>query len=1058
MNISNITMIRIIQLSDFHLSPKNLKDWNNYIKKALLEKLDKLNNQNEITFIAFTGDLINLGGSEFSSVDSAFQSFNDNIISPITTSLGLTVDKFLIIPGNHDVVRSADSKRDEVGSKNHFSNIENVSEFIQDAIKDENFDGMKRMVPYKSFEKELYKNITSVHNISMFGSSFILDSCDGKKIGVACLNSAWRCYDKNDKGSLLIGEDQLTEQTKFIEATDVKIALVHHPIDMLSPIEAKLILDHLHKDYDLLLFGDSHETISSMSTGFSGSLFMNLAPSGISDIRNDSRKYSNGFTVIDVDLNGKEICAQYFRYNHNKKDYVIDSDSGNTDDGKFCQEIPDKQKKKNISIVNKGLANIKDNHYKFMNDCMIGVKVDINVSCIKEAFILPPITIGKSLSDQNESPEVNINQIVKDNYHQMFFGNKESGKTVLLFRLVREFVDEYQYTRKLPIYFNLDEIGNKEIETVLKEYLSFNTAELNQVISNNNIVLLVDNLNYKDNGSNIDRIKKLEAFLNQNLKIQVIASGDGDISSGIPPIDYVRYCKIPFKSYFIQNLRSKEIKSIIKLWIPNEDQIQMDDRLDKIVSDFSSFSLPSNAMSVSLFLWSTEHSDRKPINNSVLLDIYIEIILEKLNQDNIYRGSFDFTNKVQLLANIAQEMLVSGGDNYSLFYSDYVRVIEGYLIKVGFDYESEKIAEYFVRRKLFAKFQGNRIKFSQSCFFHFFLAKRMEFNPEFKDYVMLEENYCKYIHEIDYYTGLVRSDKGLLNTIFERFELEFSKTDYIFPQLDGIWDKLFIVKLKDDDSQDIKFTSAAKTTDILKIKENRPSEGMIEEFQNRRLSKIIEPGKILKKNGDVNLEVLLILMSVVLRNSEGVEDLSLKKKIYASLIKYTIIWTVLYREHIIEYILKHDKLPPTLPTNVSVKRTLTNLPLHVQSGMSKWVGTPKLSKVILSKIESDLKGNSITKSDLELFFSVALYGDIQGKDYPKQFKKLIKQLKNTPVRDYTLSKLIYYYYRRTRDGSANEDLYLDMISDLKMKELNMSGQMKQKVINSYRNAKKNLLG
>lgn len=31
---------------------------------------------------------------------------------------------------------------------------------------------------------------------------------------------------------------------------------------------------------------------------------------------------------------------------------------------------------------------------------------------------------------------------------------------------------------------------------------------------------------------------------------------------------------------------------------------QKDSRLDKIVSDFSSFSLPSNAMSVSLFLWS----------------------------------------------------------------------------------------------------------------------------------------------------------------------------------------------------------------------------------------------------------------------------------------------------------------------------------------------------------------------------------------------------------------------------------------------------------------------
>ncbi|OBX24072.1 metallophosphoesterase family protein [Bizionia sp. APA-3] len=348
-------MIRIIQLSDFHINPKNLKDWNNYIKKALLKKLEGLNEQHGITFIAFTGDLINIGGAEFSSVNEAFEKFKEQIISPIITSLDLPINKFLIIPGNHDIVRGEDSERDELGSKSYFNKPDNISDFMQSAVKNENYDGMKRMIPYKNFEKELYKDIESPHKITMFGSSFIIDSINDKKIGIACLNSAWRCYDKNDKGNLLIGEDQLIEHTNFIDSTDFKVALVHHPIDLLSPVEAKLILDHLHKDYDILLFGDSHETISSMSTGFTGTLFMNLAPSGISDIRDDSRKYSNGFTVIDIELNEKEICAQYFRYNHNKKDYVINTDSGNTDDGKFCQEIPDKQKKKNLSLINKGL-------------------------------------------------------------------------------------------------------------------------------------------------------------------------------------------------------------------------------------------------------------------------------------------------------------------------------------------------------------------------------------------------------------------------------------------------------------------------------------------------------------------------------------------------------------------------------------------------------------------------------------------------------------------------------------------------------------------------------
>ena len=170
-----------------------------------------------------------------------------------------------------------------------------------------------------------------------------------------------------------------------------------------------------------------------------------------------------------------------------------------------------------------------------------------------------------------------------------------------------------------------------------------------------------------------------------------------------------------------------------------------------------------------------------------------------------------------------------------------------------------------------------------------------------------------------------------------------------------------------------------------------------------------------------------------------------------------MIWTVLYREHIIDYIIRNKKLPPTLPTNISVQKMLMNLPLHAQSGMSKWLGTPKLAKVILSKIESDSKGNSFTGSDLESFISVALYADIQGRDYPKYYKNLIKKLKNTPVRDYAFYKLIFYFYRRTREGSDNEDLYLDMISDMKLKELNLPNQMKQKIIKAYKTSKKRFL-
>ena len=88
-------MIRIIHLSDFHLNNINLADWKNYIKKALLKRLSDLNSDVEITFIAFTGDMIDLGGQDFGSAEKAFAIFKDEIIDSILETLKIPIERFL---------------------------------------------------------------------------------------------------------------------------------------------------------------------------------------------------------------------------------------------------------------------------------------------------------------------------------------------------------------------------------------------------------------------------------------------------------------------------------------------------------------------------------------------------------------------------------------------------------------------------------------------------------------------------------------------------------------------------------------------------------------------------------------------------------------------------------------------------------------------------------------------------------------------------------------------------------------------------------------------------
>ena len=180
----------------------------------------------------------------------------------------------------------------------------------------------------------MYKGIKTekIHSLFKFSLKY---SIGNRSIGISSINSAWRCYDDNDYGNILIGENQLNDNYKFVEKCDVKIALVHHQLDWLSEVEKRIINSHINKNYDLILSGHVHEHMSKMTTGFTGSCFHNISPSGLNQIRTDSAIFVNGFTVIDYN---DSVDCYYFKYNHSQKKFVDNTDI--IDKGKISYPKP----------------------------------------------------------------------------------------------------------------------------------------------------------------------------------------------------------------------------------------------------------------------------------------------------------------------------------------------------------------------------------------------------------------------------------------------------------------------------------------------------------------------------------------------------------------------------------------------------------------------------------------------------------------------------------------------------------------------------------------------
>lgn len=1034
-------MLRILHLSDFHLNKRTLRDWNDFTKEAFLKKIAELQKEKQIDFVLFTGDLVDKAGADFESLTEGFNLFKENIIEPILKELDIDISRFIICPGNHDVNKNKDDEVTEEGVRATLKTSDDVVKLISDRIENNSYKYIERIREYKQFEQMLYESITEDHNQGIFEFSIRFKIGD-KKIGVSSLNTSWRCYGKNDFKSLLIGENQLQKNYQFIKDCDVKIVLMHHQIDWLSDIERRTISSHLYKNYDLIFSGHVHETDSNLSTGITGSSFTNVTTSGLNQIRSDSRLYNNGFTLVEY---GQSIKCCYFKYSHNQKLYVRDNDI--VDGGIKTYNKPNGTDPCEEQIMNTALNNIKEDHFKEMDDHFIhGNSQEENVN-VKSTFVYPPIDDGESLY-QEEKVKTSFEQIMKDNSHFLFLGPQESGKRSLLYRLIVEYIDEFSIYNKIPVFIDFLEIKNKDIATVIKNYTRLGSKDVKKLLETGRIVLLIDNLTYHESHGLDEQIRRLESFRKHNAEIRIIATYEHD-NLEVVPSEIINHCKIPFSYHFIRGLRSKEIKKIMKNWSSGEDKNNSDEELEKLVNTFSSYHLPNNALSVNLYLWSTEYSNKKPINQAVLMEIYVELILEKLSTHNVYRKNFDFKNKIQLISMLAEYIVKSEKNNYSIPYSKFCELIQTYLKeKVGFQFEVDIITNYLLERKIFKKNSKNEVRFSHLCFLHFFIAKRMENNSDFKKYVLNEERYFNFPKEIDYYTGLVRSDIETFNLIFSRFKEVFEPMNFILDNVnpDEYFDK---VVSNEKEAQE----PVARNIEIAKIKESRPSDAAVEKHYDEQLDRISSPKGKLKGKDKVDFDRIMLIMCNVLRNSEGIENLSLKKEAYDEIIKHNLTYSILYTQALVRYIIENDKLPPSIPQDISIDLLFRNFPFHIQHSLYTHLGTQKLSSVILEKIKRDFKNKSITKTEIESYLSVALYSDVYGDRFELFLRKFIKSIKKVPTQNYMLYKLQGYLYKRSEPDSKNEEMYLDLISDLKIRSQKLPKRMKDSIIKDLKKKK-----
>lgn len=320
-------MLTWFHFSDLHM-PKNDLFEHKKVIGALWEDIKHHINLGFIPdFVAFSGDVAQCADTD--EYNNAIELF----FEPLIKHTQINIENLIIVPGNHDINREmTESLQNPLPKLTCKEELRKLQEETLLQIYSTRFDN------YLWFHNQLLcqQDIDPLFNLYR-----IIDI--GKtKIAICGLNSAWLSGFNKDKedntdddGYLAIGEVLVKTLLENVKEASLRIAVCHHPLEMLLSIDKAGVEKTIRNSFDFLLNGHLHDTNILQLGDLYGDI--NIIKAG--SIGGCS-KTSNSYNIVQINLNtgrGKVILR---KYNEKRDEWQKDTEStGDKRDGSVDLEV-----------------------------------------------------------------------------------------------------------------------------------------------------------------------------------------------------------------------------------------------------------------------------------------------------------------------------------------------------------------------------------------------------------------------------------------------------------------------------------------------------------------------------------------------------------------------------------------------------------------------------------------------------------------------------------------------------------------------------------------------
>ncbi|MGZ5055557.1 MAG: metallophosphoesterase [Methylobacter sp.] len=254
-----------LHLSDIHFHPKT-KWRDSVVRESLIGYLGKMftdENTPRPDLIFCTGDIAygETGSSPLIEQYKEAQMFFDELLKVCgQDDRPFPKERLFVVPGNHDVNRnSIDPDAQETLTRwakdEATQRIDTINQrFDERPIAFTN--AIKRLDEYSQFI-----NNYLLHQADADGRHcyFQTVDIDGLSVGIAGFNSAWTCAGPEDDRTVwLAAEWQFNAAHETIKNADIRIGLIHHPVDWLNLADRDIATRRISTDFHFWLHGHVH--------------------------------------------------------------------------------------------------------------------------------------------------------------------------------------------------------------------------------------------------------------------------------------------------------------------------------------------------------------------------------------------------------------------------------------------------------------------------------------------------------------------------------------------------------------------------------------------------------------------------------------------------------------------------------------------------------------------------------------------------------------------------------------------------------------------------------